>query len=193
MTEAERKLAESWYQALRAWRVREVWDAVPSPRLGSGGAPARVIWGCPVCRYREVDRVDLDILEARSLGLDLRPVIREWAERMGVREQVVWTHAQHHLDPGPSRPLVGEWARCRHVRVGRHLLTPRGWIPVDRVLRAIREAPDEYRTHLDRARFGQGDRSLLTPDGRWANGRAPQVAEAMLWLVRHLAQGDKIC
>jgi len=45
-------------------------------------------------------------------------------------------------------------------------ITPTGWITVERVLAAIREAPEEYRVLLDRVRLGKGPRRLLKPNGQ---------------------------
>ncbi len=189
MTAEERKLAEAWYQALRAWKTRTLTDTIPrGPRRTPGGPPARVVWGCPVCRSTRAAEWDERILEARARGEDLTPVVREIARALRVREAVVWSHARDHLDPEPPRPLIGSWAHNRRVRLGEHLLTPAGWIPVERVLAAIREAPEEYRMLLDQVRFGKGRSSLLKGDGHFHNAESRRLAEAVIWLANKLSQ-----
>ena len=185
MTPAERRLAEAWYQALREWKTRRLTDEIPrGPRRTPGGPPARVVWGCPVCRALDVAEIDTALLDARAAGEDPETLIREIARRLRVREKVVWAHYRDHLDPDPPRPVIGEWARHRRVSLGEHLLTPAGWILVERVLAAIREAPEEVRVLLDQVRFGKGPRRLFTADGWWVNGRAKRFAEAVLWLAK---------
>jgi len=188
VTAEERQLAEAWYQALRAWKTRNLTDTLPTgPRRTPKGAAVRVVWGCPVCRSLRAPEFDLAILEARARGDDLRPIVRWIAEELRVREEVVWTHAREHLDPAPARPLVGEWARRRRIDLGEHLLTPAGWIPVERVLAVIREAPEEYRVLLDQVRFGKTRfRRLLDGDGFFRDARAKRVGEAVLWFAKKL-------
>jgi len=193
MTSAERRLAEAWYQALREWKTRRLTDEIPrGPRRTPGAPPARVVWGCPVCRALDVAEIDTALLDARAAGEDPSPLIREIARRLRVREAVVWAHYRDHLDPDPPRPLIGEWARHRRVSLGEHLLTPAGWIPVERVLAAIREAPEEVRVRLDQVRFGKGPRRLVTPNGWWVNGRAKRFAEAVLWLASAVSRQNRV-
>ncbi len=190
MTPAERRLAEAWYQALREWKTRRLTDEIPrGPRRTPGGPPARVVWGCPVCRALDVAEIDTALLDARAAGEDPGSLIREIARRLRVREAVVWAHYRDHLDPEPPRPVIGEWARHRRVRLGEHLLTPAGWVPVERVLAAIREAPEEVRVRLDAIRHDRrGPRSLLKSDGQWRSKKHRLLGEAVLWLAGRLAQ-----
>ena len=187
MTREERTKAEAWYQAIRAWKTRVLTDEVPrGPRRTPGGAPARVVWGCPVCRSVDGAAIDEALLEARLAGEDPAPLVREVAQRLKVREVLVWSHYRDHLDAEPPRPLIGEWARRRRIRLGEHLLTPAGWIPVERVLAVMREAPEEVRVQLDRVRFGKGPSRLLSREGWLRNQAARPYAEAVLWLARRL-------
>jgi len=189
MTAEERRLAEVWYQALRRWQTKRLTDTLPTgPRRTPKGAAVRVVWGCPVCRSLRAPEFDLAILEARARSEDLRPIVRWIADELRVREEVVWTHARDHLDPAPARPLVGEWARRRRIDLGEHLLTPAGWIPVERVLAAIREAPEEHRVLLDQVRFGKGRSSLLKGDGHFHNSSSRRLADAVIWLAERVAR-----
>jgi len=185
MTAEERQLADAWYQALRDWKTKRLTDALPTgPRRTPKGAAVRVVWGCPVCRSLRAPEFDLAILEARARGEDLRPIVRWIAEELRVREEVVWTHAREHLDPAPARPLVGEWARRRRIDLGEHLLTPAGWIPVERVLAVIRRAPPDIRARLDAIRFRRvRRRSLLDSNGQFRDKESRLLAEAALWLA----------
>jgi len=191
MTREERLEAEAWYQALRAWKTRTLTDTIPrGPRRTPGGPPARVVWGCPVCRSTRVAEWDERILEARARGEDLTPVVRGIACAIRVREAVVWSHARDHLDLEATRPVIGGWAYDRRVRLGEHLLTPAGWIPVERVLAAIREAPEEYRGLLDQVRFGKGPRRLLDKNGKFRGDARAAYGRAALWLAQRLLRSS---
>ena len=187
MTAEERQLAEAWYQALRRWQTKHLTDTLPTgPRRTPRGAAVRITPGCPICNSPAVAQIDLELLEARAHGRDLRPLVRRIVKALRVREPVVWRHAREHLDPAPARPLVGEWARRRRIDLGEHLLTPVGWIPVERVLAAIRETPEEYRVLLDQVRFGKGPRRLLDGNGKFRGDSRAAYGRAALWLARAL-------
>ncbi len=190
MTAEERKLAEAWYQALRAWKTRELHDTPPSVRVRPGGLPPRQARGCPVCRSLKGPEYDLKILEVRAAGRDLRPLVKRIAQELGVPEKLVAWHASEHLSTEAPPPLIGEWARRPRIRLGRHVLTPIGWVPEEKLLKAIREAPEEYLGLLDQVRFGKGPRRLLDKNGKFLGGSRAAYGRAALWLAQRLLRSS---
>lgn len=196
MTREERLEAEAWYQALRAWKTRELHDTPPSVRVRPGGLPPRQVRGCPVCRSLKGPEYDLKILEVRAAGRDLKPLVKRIAQELGVPEKLVAWHASEHLSNEAPPSLIGEWARRPRIRLGQHVLTPIGWVPEEKLLKAIREAPEEYRMWLDAIRFGRntGGNKLpgsLLRDGKPATWRSPaermeRIAKAVQWLGKAL-------
>ena len=184
--------ADAWYRALREWRTRQLYDEVPrGPKRSSGGAPARVVWGCPVCRSVSAAEVDISIIEARARGDDLEPVVRSVAQKLRVRESVVWRHARDHLDVAGDAPVIGEWSRTRRISLGEHVLTPAGWVAVDRITSAIRSAPQDVRERLDTVRYRRrARRTLLKPNGQLRGKEERLMAEALLWLAAELTSRE---
>ena len=190
MTREQRLEAEAWYQALRAWRTRELHDSPPSVRVRPGGLPPRQVRGCPVCRSLRGPEYDLAILDARTAGRDVRSIVKRIARELGVPEKLVAWHASEHLSTEAPPPLIGEWARRPRIRLGRHVLTPIGWVPEEKLLKAIRETPEEYRALLDQVRFGKGPGTLLDKNGRFRGDNRAAYGRAALWLAQRVLRAS---
>lgn len=170
---------DAWYRALREWRTREVGVPryrSPNPKGGPVGHWPR----CPMCRRLDRDRWDALIVQAMLDAQDTRPLVREIAQATGVREELVRWHVTH-LDPTPPRPIIGEWAYRQATEMA---LLPIGWVPSSRVMAAIRESP--YADLLLRVVRGQVRRRTLLDRGRYRDGEARRIAEAVAWLAAML-------
>ena len=120
-------------------------------------------------------------------------MVRNVAKKLRVRESTVWRHARDHLDVAGDAPVIGEWSRTRRVLLGEHVLTPAGWMAADRIMSAIRSAPQDVRERLDAVRYRRrGRRTLLKPDGQLRGKEERLTAEALLWLAAELTSREPV-
>lgn len=165
-----------WYRALREWRTREVGVPRHRPPAPTGGPVA--YWArCPMCRRVDRDRWDTLLVQAMLEAQDTRPLVREIACATGIREELVRWHLTH-LDPDPPHPIIGEWAYRQSTEM---VLLPTGWVPASRVMAAIRESP--HAPLLLRVVRGQVRRRSLLSRGRYRDGAARRIGEAVAWLA----------
>lgn len=171
-------LAEQWFQALRRWHTRTVRPPRPRPWKPRGPAPLRRPGLCPVCRSARVDEYEARIERAIITGENLKPVVRQIAEELGVHPRLVHLHASSHMLQEPPPPLVGEW-----VASGiEYLETPAGWIPSTRVMAAIRANP-ESQLLLEAIR---GHKQTLLNKGYFRDEKSRRIGRALLQIDSHL-------